>query len=109
MTKEQLMNYKEFGEHTDFVKKADELNTGGDLYCYDKRGIRTTDINDCLDMIEWKGDVGYLEGCIVIEVHHIYGYVDTIEVPCEICVEGWDEEEKVFDTESYTIKDVEEW
>ena len=86
MTKEQLMNYKEFGEHTDFVKKADELNTSNDLYYYDKRGIRTTDINDCLDMIEWKGDVGYLEGCIVIEVHHIYGYVDTIEVPCEICV-----------------------
>lgn len=49
MIKEQLMNYKEFGEHTDFVKKADELNTSGDLYYYDKRGIRTTDINDCLE------------------------------------------------------------
>lgn len=97
MTKEQLMNYKEFGEHTDFVKKADELNTSRDLYYYDKKGIRTTDINDCLDVIKWEGDVGYLEGCIVIEV------------PCEICVEGWDEEEKVFDIESYTIKDVEEW
>ncbi len=24
MTKEQLMNYKEFGEHTDFVKKAEK-------------------------------------------------------------------------------------
>lgn len=56
-------------------------------------------------------DIGTLEGCIVVELHHIYGYVETVQIPCTVTVEKryWDEEGKRFDNESYVIKDIEEW
>lgn len=41
-------------------------------------------------------DIGTLEGCIVVELHHIYGYVEALQIPCTVTVEKrhWDEEEK---------------
>lgn len=115
MTKEQLMNYKEFPdwyENNDFIEKVDKLNDSRDLYYLRSDGIRTTDVEEVLDEIEWdENGIGILEGCIVVELHHIYGYVEAIQIPCTITVEKqyWDEEEKIFDGESYTIKDIEEW
>lgn len=46
-----------------------------------------------------------------MELHHIYGYVEALQIPCTVTVEKqyWDEEEKRFDCESYTIKDIGEW
>lgn len=56
-------------------------------------------------------DIGTLEGCIVVELHHIYGYVEALQIPCTVTVEKryWDEEGKRFDCESYVIKDIEKW
>lgn len=115
MTKEQLMNYKEFPDwykNNDFIEKVDKLNDSRDLYYLRSDGIRTTDVEEVLDEIEWdENGIGTLEGCIVVELHHIYGYVEAIQIPCTITVEKqyWNEEEKIFDGESYTIKDIEEW
>lgn len=41
-------------------------------------------------------DIGTLEGCIVVELHHIYGYVEAVQTPCTVTVEKcyWDDEEK---------------
>lgn len=56
-------------------------------------------------------DIGTLEGCIVVELHHIYGYVEAVQTPCTVTVEKcyWDDEEKRFDCESYVIKNIEKW
>lgn len=115
MTKEQLNLFKEFPDwygNEEYREKVDKLNDNRDVYYLTADGIRTTDIEDVLDEIEWDdNDIGTLEGCIVVELHHIYGYVETVQIPCTVTVEKryWDEEEKRFDCESYTIKDIEEW
>lgn len=115
MTKEQLNLFKEFSdwyENEDYREKVDKLNDSRDMYYLTADGIRTTDIEDVLDEIKWDdNNIGTLEGCIVVELHHIYGYVEALQIPCTVTVEKryWDEEEKRFDCESYTIKDIEEW
>lgn len=43
------------------------------MYYLTADGIRTTGIEDVLDEIKWDdNDIGTLEGCIVVELHHIY-------------------------------------
>lgn len=40
----------------------------------------------------------------------IYGYVDIIHIPITIYLDEWDEEEKQYNCESYTINsDIKEW
>lgn len=115
MTKEQLNLFKEFPDwygNEEYREKVDKLNDSRDMYYLTADGIRTTDIEDVLDEIEWDdNDIGTLEGCIVVELHHIYGYVETLQIPCTVTVEKryWNEEGKSFDCESYVIKDTEEW
>lgn len=110
MTEKDLRMYKEFANCYDFERKADELNTSGDVYYYDSNKCRTFDIKDVLDLIEYdERGVGHIDGCILIELHHIYSYVDVLEIPVSFCLEGWDEEEEMFTIESYYIKDICEW
>lgn len=104
--------YKEFRKcytDADFIEKVNKLNTSRE-YCYRMlNGIGTYDINDVLDLIKDNGSWGELKGFIKVELHHINGYLDVLEIPIDINVEDWNEEYKVFDSESYLICDVEEW
>lgn len=57
MTKEQLDQFKEFPDrygNEEYREKVDKLNDSRDLYYLTADGIRTTDIEDVLDEIEWK-------------------------------------------------------
>lgn len=76
MTKEQLNLFKEFPDwygNEEYREKVDKLNDSRDMYYLTADGIRTTGIEDVLDEIKWDdNDIGTLEGCIVVELHHIY-------------------------------------
>lgn len=110
MTEKELRMYKEFVKCYDFEKRADELNTSRDVYYYDSRNCRTFEIEDCLDLIKYDNNgVGHIDGCILIELHHIYGYVDSLEIPVSFDLEDWNEEEQLFTEESYTIKPYCKW
>lgn len=113
MKKEYLREtFKEFrGCHTerDFIEKADKLNTSREYYYRMANGSGTFDINEVLDLIKDNGSWGELKGFIRIEVHNMYGNIVALEIPIDVCVEEWDEEDKVFNVESYLISDVDEW
>ena len=106
MTNEQLEMYKELRTNKDLTTVVDELNSSRDYYYYDSNKIRTQDVNDVLDLID---ENGFIDGCIVVELHHVNGYIDPVEIPITICCEQWDEDEHCFMMESYRICDVEEW
>lgn len=114
MKKEYLREtYKEFRNcytDDDFIKKADDLNISRETYYYDAHHMKTTDILDVLDCIDDDGSYGgIIEGCITIELHHAHGYLNVLEIPIVIYGYDWNEEEQYFDTETYYIKNVEEW
>lgn len=106
-------NYKEFANcysDSDFIAKADDLNTSRE-YCYEMAdGTGTYDVTDVMDLLE-KQDGGYYtcDGYIRIEVTDYYGDVVPMTIPVEITLEEWDEEDQVFGMESVSVKDVEEW
>lgn len=110
MELEKLKQFKEFINCYDIVGKAYKLCENND-YCYLRHdGIGTYNINECLDMIEKDGSIETIKGYITIECHHIYGYVDIIHIPITIYLDEWDEEEKQYNCESYTINsDIKEW
>lgn len=110
MTEKELRNFKEFINCYDIVGKAYELCENMD-YCYLRHnGIGTYNINECKDMIEKDGSIETIKGYITIEFHHIYGYVDIIHIPIIIYLNEWDEEEKQYNYESYSINsDIKEW
>lgn len=92
MELEKLKEFKEFINTYDIVVKAYELCENND-YCYlQNDGIGTYNINECKDMIENDGSIETIKGYITI-------YLDE-----------WDEEEKQYNCESYTINsDIKEW
>lgn len=105
-------NFKEFSNcrtERDFIEQADKLNTSREYYYRMSDGSGTFDVNDVFDLIEDKGDWGELKGFIGIEVHNMHGNLVALKLPIDICLEEWDEEEKVFNYESYLISDVDEW
>lgn len=110
MELEKLKQFKEFMNCYDIIEKAYKLCENND-YCYlRKDGVGTYDINECLDMIEKKDIIDIIDGYITIECHHIYGYVDVIHIPIIIGLSEWDNEEKLYNYESYTINsNIEEW
>ncbi len=111
MEKEYLREtYKEFSgcySDDDFIRKADDLNTSREVYYDGEHGIGTFDIEDVLPK-DFKGENLTLDGHINIEVHE-GKYVTSLEIPCEIYCEEWDEEDQIFGMESVSIKEVEEW
>lgn len=110
MTGKELRMYKEFAKCYDFEKRADELNTSRDVYYYDLMAFRSLDIKEVLDLVEYDADgVGHIDGCILIELHHINGYVESLEIPVSFDLEEWDEGTQLFMKESYTIKPYCEW
>ena len=72
-------------------------------------GSGTDDINNVFDLIVDNGSWGELKGFIKIVVHNVNGCRDVLYFPVDICVEEWDQEDQVFNYESYLISDVEEW
>lgn len=110
MELEKLKQFKEFMDCYDIVGKAYRLCENMD-YCYLRHdGIGVYNINECKDMIEKDGSIESIKGYITIECHHIYGYVDIIHIPIIIYLEEWDEEEKQYNFESYSINgDIKEW
>lgn len=98
--------YKEFRTDKDLEVVVNELNISRDFYYYDSNKTRTQDVNDVLNLID---ENGFIDGCIVVELHHVNGYIDPVEIPITICCEQWDEEEQCFMVESYSINGVEEW
>lgn len=111
MTLEQLREFNEFKNvvDNDHAKQlADELDRSREVYYNTSNGYGTQDINDVLDMIEWKDDVGYLDGHIEIEVHKDRRPYN-MEIPVEIEIENWLENCQCFEIESVMIKDIEEW
>lgn len=110
MTNEQLAVYKEFRTSNDLTTVVDELNTSRTYYYYDSNNIRTAEVTDVLDLIEYDDNgYGHIDGCIVVELHHENGYIDPVEIPIEITLERWNEDDQCFEIESYSICDVEEW
>lgn len=110
MELEKLREFKEFINCYDVVEKAYKLCESRDYYFLRKDGIGTYNINECLDMIEKNGSVESIKGYIIIECHHIYGYVDVIHIPIIIYLEDWDEKEKQYNCESYSINsDIKRW
>lgn len=110
MELEKLKQFKEFMNCYDIVGKACEL-CGNRDYCYlSHDGIGTYNINECKDMIEKDGIIETIKGYIAIECHHIYGYADIIHIPIIIYLDEWDDEEKQYNCESYSINiDSKEW
>lgn len=105
-------NFKEFRNcrtEREFIETADKLNTSREYYYRMSDGSGTFDVNDVFDLIKDNGSWGELKGFIRIEVHNMYGNVVALEIPVDITVEDWDEEEKCFNAESYLISDIEEW
>lgn len=110
MIENDLKMYKEFRNCIDYEKKANELNTSRDVYYYDLMRCRSLEIKEVLDLVEYdESGVGHIDGCILIEVHHIYGYIESLEIPVSFDLEEWDEDEQLFMKESYTIKPYREW
>ena len=109
MELEKLRQFKEFISACDIIDKAYKLCENRDYYYLRSDGIGTYNINECLDMIENDGSIETIKGYINIECHHIYGYVDVIHIPIIIYLYDWDEEEKQYNCEIYTIKDIKEW
>lgn len=110
MELEKLKQFKEFINYYDIVGKAYNMCEGNDYYYLRHDGIGTYDINECKDMIEKDGSIETIKGYITIECHNIYGYVYTIHIPITIYLDEWDEEEKQYNWESYTINsDIKEW
>lgn len=107
-------NYKEFMNCYDeksIIEKADELNTSCcETYFKMENGRCTYDVNDVMDQLE-KQDGGYysIRAYIEIELHRVNGYLDLLEIPIDMTMEDWDEEEKCFGVEYCTICDIEEW
>lgn len=61
-------------------------------------------------MIKTNGSIETIEGYTTIECRHIYDYVDIIHMPIIIYLDDWDDEEKKYNCESYTINDdMKEW
>lgn len=110
MELEKLKQFKEFISANDIIDKAYKLCENRDYYYLRRDGIGTYNINECLDMIEKDGSIETLKGYIIIECHHIYGYVDVIHIPIIIYLYDFDEEEKQYNCEIYTInRDINEW
>lgn len=110
MTEKDLVMYKEFAKCYDFGRKADELNTSRDVYYYDLMRCRSLDIKEVLDLVEYDNNgVGHIDGCILIELHHVNGYIEPLEIPVSFDLEEWDEDAQLFMKESYMIKPVREW
>lgn len=113
MEKEFLReNYKEFMNcrtEREFIETVDKLNNSRDYYYRMSDGTGTFNASDVLDSIEDKNDWGELKGFIRIELHNSYGNTEQLEIPIDICFEEWDDEEKIFNYESYLICDVDEW
>lgn len=110
MTEIELRNFKEFINCYDIVGKAYKLCENSD-YCYlCKDGTGTYDISECFDMIEKEESFDMIDGYITIECHHVYGYVDTIHIPITIYLDEFDDDEKIYNSESYTINsNIKEW
>lgn len=105
-------SYKEFRNcrtEREFIETADKLNNSRDYYYRMSDGTGTFNASDVLDSIEDKGDWGELKGFIRIELHNSYGNIEQLEIPIDIFFEEWDDEEKIFNYESYLISDVDEW
>lgn len=110
-------NFKEFKNcrtEREFIETADKLNNSRDYYYRMSDGTGTFNASDVLDSIEDKGDWGELKGFIRIELHNSYDNnsydnIEKLEIPINICFEEWDDEEKIFNYESYLISDVDEW
>lgn len=110
MELESLREFKEFINCYDIIEKAYKLCENRDYYYIRHDGIGTYNINECLDMIENGGSIENIRGYTIIECQHIYGYVDIIHIPINIYLDDWDDEEKRYNCESYTINsDIKEW
>ena len=110
MTENKLREFKEFINCYDIVGKAYKLCENSEYWYLRVDGIGTYDINECLDMIEKDGSIESIKGYTTIECHHIYGYVDVIHIPITIYLDEWDNEEKIYNCESYSINgDIKEW
>lgn len=105
--------YREFMDCYDeqsIIKKADELNTSRETYFKMVNGIGTYDVSDVMDQLEKQAGGYYsIRAYFKIELHHVNGYLDTLEIPIDMTLEDWDEEEKDFGIASYSICAVEEW
>lgn len=113
MKKEFLKkNYKEFWKcftNMDFIQRADSLNTSREYYYRIDNGSGTNKTNDVLNLIEYDGIWGEIKGFIRIEVHNMYGNIVCLEIPIDIIVSDWSEEDSSFTNECYSICDVDEW
>ncbi len=113
MTKDYLKeNYKEFMNCFDeesIIKKVDELNSSCETFFKMSNGIKTYDVNDVLDQLEEQSGYHSIRAYISIELHHVNGYLDHLEIPVDMTLEDWDEEEKDFGISSCSICDIEEW
>ena len=107
---EKLKQFKEFISAYDIIDKAYKLCENNDYFYLRHDDIGTYNINECLDMVEKDGSIETIKGYITIECNHTYGYVDVIHIPITIYLDDWDDEEKQYNCESYTInRDIKEW
>lgn len=105
-------NYKEFMncyDEASIIEKVDNLNTSRETFFKTSDGIKTYDVNDVMEQLEECSGYYSIRAYIKIEPHHVNGYLDNLEIPVDMTLEDWDEEEKDFGVASYRICDIEEW
>lgn len=104
MTFEELREFKEFRnceKESDFLEVADQLNKSREVYVEaDECGIYFN--TDCDD-----NGLYYAEGLITIEVG--FRNIRVIHIPVNVVYENFNMDEGLFDMQTVSMCNVEEW